>query len=295
MLNRQAERGRRCRIKFLTDVVDDYFTRTDTAGRYHVDVLEGEIDETALDHNLTLDRGVAHWSITLPDDRLSESDDITLQCTVTDEVIPEPIVNIAKIHIMSKHEHPAGGGTPNGGRTGRGVIGRGGSGNGGANGSNGAGDDDSPTGLEMPDIVEVRTGDSNWMQYGFDEFTACHVVADAQAEADSEEEKDVFTFYVNVDNRYLRTDMRGSSDDVRVQKARFIFGNVCLGLALIHDQQNRRANGNGNRAADGETPVTNLVAATTRAVAPFLVPMIDYLGALTADEVDQLAQVGDEA
>jgi len=29
-------------------------------------------------------------------------------------------------------------------------------------------------------------------------------------------------------------------------------------------------------------------------LAPFLVPMIDYLGALTVDEVSQLAQVGDE-
>jgi hypothetical protein len=150
----------------------------------------------------------------------------------------------------------------------------------------------SRAGIELPEIVKVKTDDENWRTHNFDEYTACKVVVDAEGETDNE--KDVYTFYINVDNRYLRTDMKAAKEDVRVQEAKFIYGNVCLGLALIHDFRTRGRNGEGNGVESEFTPVSQAVASTTRALAPFLVPMIDYLGALTTEEVAQLGQIGDE-
>jgi hypothetical protein len=43
-----------------------------------------------------------------------------------------------------------------------------------------------------------------------------------------------------------------------------------------------------------EETIEGLVDRTTRAMGPFLVPMIDYLGALSAEEVASMGQVGDE-
>lgn len=87
--------------------------------------------------------------------------------------------------------------------------------------------------------------------------------------------------------------MKTGQADVRVQEAKFVYGNVCIGLALINEFKNRTPNAKTN--GDGEpVSISEVVATTTRAVGPFLVPMIDYLGALTVDEVSQLAQVGDE-
>jgi hypothetical protein len=290
-LVRSAELGRRCRIRFVTDAVNDYFTRVDTPGRYHVEVLESPVEGIELDHNLILQNGIAHWSVNLPEEVLGAGDEVTIQCTVIDDVMIDPIVNVARLQIVKKSQHPPGGDTRRKGRGGTGTNGRGGSGDSGSGGSTGDIPDE-PSGIELPQIIKVRTDDENWKAHSFNEYTACKIVVDA--EGDTDDEQDVYTFYINVDNRYLRTDMKGGNEDVRVQEAKFIYGNVCLGIALIHDYRNRRQNGRGNGAESEGTPIGDIVASTTKAVAPFLVPMIDYLGALTSEEVAQLAQVGDE-
>lgn len=50
---------------------------------------------------------------------------------------------------------------------------------------------------------------------------------------------------------------------------------------------------NGDGGTDVQT-IEAMVDRTTRALGPFLVPMIDYLGALSADEVAGIAQAGDD-
>ena len=70
---------------------------------------------------------------------------------------------------------------------------------------------------------------------------------------------------------------------------------MLVGLALIHEWRSRNgsANGNGNGEEEQES-IETAIEKTTRALAPFLVPMIDYLGALTTDEIAELARAGDE-
>lgn len=290
-LVRNAELGRRCRIKFETDVENDYFSRADLPGHYHVELLEGTIEGADLDHSLTLHNGVANWSINLPEDDLNSGDELTVQCTVTDDVIASPFVSIAKLKVVEKSESP-------GSKPGRRQS-RKGTGSTGAGGTGESPDDNqdegekTPGGIQMPVIVEVHENDDNWQRHGFDEKTACKVLEDAVG--DEDDERSMYTFYVNVDNLFLKTDMKGAANDVAVMKAKFVYGNVLVGLALVHDHRNRH-NGSGRESDEAgvEETIEAVVERTTRAMGPFLVPMIDYLGALSADEVAGLAQAGDE-
>jgi hypothetical protein len=282
VLSRECELGRRCRIKFETDVENDYFSRSLTPGRYHVEVIEGPLVGTFLDHSLTLHSGIANWSISLPEDYLHTGDELTLECTVTDDTLTEPFVNIARLTVRAKADRK---GSPHGRREERRVtpVKRPGGGRGSSD----------PGGFSMPTVVKVRESDENWNRHKFDGFTACRVVEDASLD---DEEQSVFTFYINVDNLALRNEMKGASEDVLLTEAKFVYGNVLVGLALIHES---RRNGrsfaplSGNEGED-EINIEVLVDGTTRALAPFLVPMIDYLGALSEDEVAGLSELGDE-
>lgn len=291
-LIRNAELGRRCRVKFETDVENDYFSRTDLPGHYHVELLEGPIEGIDLDHSLTLHNGIANWSINLPEDSLSEGDELTIQCTATDDVIASPFVSIARLKIVEKSESP----NPKPGRR----LSRKGTGTSGAGGGGDKPDDQqnegdkTPGGIQMPAIIEVQQNDDNWQRHAFDEKTACKVLEDAVG--DEDDERSAYTFYVNVDNIFLRTDMKGAANDVALMKAKFVYGNVLVGLALVHDHRNRQNGGGQDRSDESavEETIEAIVERTTRAMGPFLVPMIDYLGALSADEVAGLAQAGDE-
>ena len=183
-LVRNAELGRRCRIKFETDVENEYFSRTDLPGHYHVELLEGPIEGVDIDHSLTLHNGVANWSISLPEDDLTEGDELTVQCTVMDDVIASPFVRIAKLKIVGKSESTS---TTPGRRLSRKGVGSAGAGGGGEIPDEQQDDGDKmPGGLQMPTIIEVQEDDENWKRHTFDERTACKVLEDAVGDEDDE-------------------------------------------------------------------------------------------------------------
>lgn len=296
VLTRNVERNRRCRIKFETDVENDYFIRADLPGHYHVEVLEGPLEGIELDHSLTLHNGVANWSIALPDDEIAEGDQLTIQCTITDDVLQNPFVNIAKLRVVKQSESTE---SPTPGkrlsRKGAGkVSGKGGQG--GDSDKSTADGDANEGGIQMPHVEEVHEGDAMWSKFKFDEKTACHVVEDTVGGVD--EERTEYSFYVNADNLFLKNELKSGKADAALIQAKFKYGNVLVGLALIHDYRNRSngsatASDSDDEAAAPET-LTSVVSRTTRAMGPFLVPMIDYLGSLSADDVAGLAQMGDD-
>ena len=287
-LVRDAEIGRRCRIRFETDVVNDYFCRDAYRGRYNVEVATGPSEGNELDNTLTLHNGIANWSISIPDEDVTEGDELTLLCTVDDDVLANPFVSTARLRIVKQSVAPGG----QGGRINRGGSGQSGHGGSGAGGTDGTQGNDGPSddvGLQLPDIKEIH--ESEWNQHDFDERSACKIIEDAVP--NSEDDRSAYTFYVNVDNLFLRTDMKSASEDVALKKTKFIFGNVLMGLALIHDHRSQPRQENENGESQEQT-IEDIVATTTRAVAPFLLPMIDYLGGLTSEEVTRHAQIGDE-
>lgn len=290
-LLRTWELGRRCRVKLETDVENEYFSRPALPGRYHVEVLEGSIEGADLDHNLTLHDGVASWSIGLPEE-LDVGEEVTIQLTVTDDVIAEPLVNLLKLRATPKVTHKSGDVHDPNGRKGGGEPGPKGDG---PSGDTGQGGPEKPGGIELPTIVEVERSDENWARHSFTDQTACKVIEDG-AGGDDNNEQSLYTFYVNVDNIYLRTDMKAGHEDVAVKKAKFKYGNVLVALALIQERRDRKPGVPADEGGDNAEPesIDIVVDKTTRALSPFLVPMIDYLGALTADELANLSKAGDE-
>jgi hypothetical protein len=93
--------------------------------------------------------------------------------------------------------------------------------------------------------------------------------------------------------------MKYSKDDPALTKAKFEYGNVLVGLALIQDD---RQNGNAPNDPEKQTgegngdrpPIEARVFQTTRALGPFIVPMINYLGSLSGEDVSTGAATGDE-
>jgi hypothetical protein len=289
VLTRETEHGRRCRIRFDTNVENEYFSRAENRGHYYVEVISGAMTGSELDGSLTLHEGVANWSINLPEDVLSIGDEMTVQCTVTDDVIIDPIVNVAHLRIIKQADHNEKGAGKRKTNTsgGNDEDPNGKMGQGGGSGESGP---PSQTGISFPPMFKVKEGDELWKKYHFDEFTACKLIEDA----DEASGQSVYSFYVNVDHIALRNDMKRSTEDAILQEAKFFYGNVLLGLALIHQQKSDEKRQIGRDYPKDPRPIEDIVEATTRASAPFLVPMIDYLGALTPDEAAGIAQLGDE-
>ncbi len=276
-IHRSAEKGRKCRVKFETDVVNDYFTRASVPGSYDVELLDGPLEGVDVSHNLVLHNGVANWSILVPED-LDVGEELTVQCTVTDATLIEPFVNIAVIKVKPQRERPPGPDQPDPPYD-RDDPTNGGEGPGGAG-------KDKDAGIQMPEIHLVTEGDQLWNNHNFDHATGCKVIDDADPDQSGNGAK--YSFYVNTSNRCFETDRKNSREDPAVVEAKFVYANVLVGLGLLNDLPTTGE----NTTQPPESPEER-VASTTRALAPFLLPMIDFLGALGPDEVSG-GEVGDE-
>lgn len=100
-----------------------------------------------------------------------------------------------------------------------------------------------------------------------------------------------------MDNIYLKTELKARAEDQEIVKARFIYGLVLVGLALLHDD----AQGNGKvertneeeRDTEESRNVEDKIFELSKALAPVLLPMIESLGDLTVDEMS-IANVSGE-
>jgi hypothetical protein len=290
ILERNAEVDRRCRIKFDTDAQNDYFERAHLRGRYELEVIDGPLEGVVLDHNISVHDGVANWSIKLPEERVNVGDQLTIQCTVDDETLIEPFVNIVHIHMMQqeRHELPKKKYSRSTNTSG-GDKGEGGTGNDGAGGANRNQGSKISGGISMPHVIEVERDDKDWKTHEFDDETACKVIED------DEDGGSVYTFYVNVDNLSLRAEMKDRREDVALLKKKFVWGNVLIGLALLHeDKRARRKDSDSGSIEKNGLTVFDKIEMTTRAIGPFLIPMIEHLGALSEEDVASAATRGDD-
>jgi hypothetical protein len=254
-------------------VVNDYFSRSSLPGRYHVEVIDGlEPGSEVRNSFLMPHNGFANWSFELPDEAAIGST-FTVICTVADDLNPEGFTNTVKLTVLPYSEHEGGRGQRKNRSEGGASDGR-----------------EDNSGIQMPNVVRVR--ESMWAEYKFDRNSACRVIPDEVGEGVAKQVS--YTFYINVDNIFLRTDMKKSKEDPKVVEAKFLYGNVLIGLAMIQDSLAREKFRNGTVGIDEEQPAEKDVERVSRALAPFIVPMIDSLGAITAEDVASLGQVGDD-
>lgn len=240
----------RFRLQFETDVVNDYFERDRYPGRL---VLEFNGNEST-DYVRNLWNGTATLTIPLPHESNS-GDEIHGQVIVEDDTLLEPIRNRFVVHVVGPLVSTGGGNTR---RRPRG---------------NGNGDRVDIDQLQLPQVSEVREDD--WDRFEMDKFSALKVINTGE---------NGYDFFLNMDNVFLRTELKSISKEVdsKLLEAQFKYGQVLLGLTILKDHE---AFLGQEHSSNGEVPIEEIVLAVSKSISPVLIPMIEALGSLRPDDL----------
>lgn len=128
-----------------------------------------------------------------------------------------------------------------------------------------------PDGFALPNIIEVSK--DNWTQQGFNENSALKVKDSGEAGYD---------FFVNIDNIHLLSELKSAkSSEIKAIQAKYKFGLVLIGLALLNDNTKVQKPDEDEEGENIFSTIENL----TRAISPVIIPMIDTLGALELQDL----------
>ena len=258
-LHKETPANMRSRIVFETDVENEYFTRKKYGGKFSIRCLDGKMQNGTLpDHRLNLHDGVATLNLNLPVG-VVVGDSIQYEATLHDETLVDPFVNSFVITVkpeqkskVRKRKEP-----------------------------------DPPTmpqGLSFPTLVTVYK--EMWDTHGFDKNSALKVVAESDDEAGS---SGSHTYYINMDNIYLNTELKTTKENPEILKSRWKFGMTLIGMALLRDLEEAESGTDSENESirDDELSLTpaEQVFKTTEAIAPVLLPLIEHLGGLSEDEL----------
>ena len=263
-LQRTTAINMRSRMAFETDVVNDYFTRSQYQGKHTVRAIFQDLTNASIpDHTLNLQNGIATLNLSLPDEA-KVGDSFTYELIVEDSTLVEPFVNPFVVSV-GPYQEPSGGG--GGSRKGQ--------------PNTGDGNGETPQGLAIPTPIPVY--ESEWDKYGFDRNSALKAIYDPSEDEDSSNGQ--HTFYINMDNIYLNTELKSTKENPDIVKARWQYGMVLIGMALLRDDKAQVSPGNNGQAteSDGrESPEPEeVVYRATAAIAPVLLPLVEHLGGLS--------------
>src|SRR5262249_10841635 len=138
-------------------------------------------------------------------------------------------------------------------------------------------DRDAPSGITLPDIRRVY--EPQWKDYSpqFNRFTSLRI-RDTGADT-TPDGKRAYRFYVNMDNLYLKSEIKSAGVEAEAVRNRFVYGNVLIGLALLHQEEldhtaKAKAAGAGDEekknAEVEETNIEDKIERVTTAIAPVL-------------------------
>jgi hypothetical protein len=281
-LDRTAAINMRFRIVFETDVVNDYFYRLENKGIFKLSSTKAGRAKEVSSYSLNLQNGRATLNVRLPEDS-SVGDVIDYEAHVVDDTLPLPFVNRFMVTVAPPQQVRGGSDT----RTKPPAPGNG-------------HQRELPTGLAIPDIHEIYESDWDKRRHKFDHFSALEIV---QEEAEDTETADnghsaIYSFYVNMDNIYFKTESKSSKEDLKILKARWLYGLALIGMALI--QADAKVN-DSDEAKEKEEQPENAEAITlaervfriSAAVAPVLLPLVESLGSLSEEQFAIGSQAGD--
>ena len=118
-----------------------------------------------------------------------------------------------------------------------------------------------------------------WGKHKFNEKSALKVVDTGEKGYD---------FYVNVDNIHLQTEQKMSSGiDPKLLEARYKYGVVLVGMALLKDNETSIENCQPDSSDDIYSQIQNI----TEALSAILLPMISSLGDLKVEELQTVLEV----
>ena len=255
-LQRTTALNARSRIMFETDVVNDYFSRGNFAGSHILRSHDPRLVDSAMpDHTLNLQNGVATLNLTLPV-WADVNDQIRYELVVEDATLVEPFVNSFVIGVGPSQGRSGGGGNHR------------------QYSDHGTGDEDMAHGLAIPTPILVY--EAEWSQYAFDKSSALKAVYDPPN--DEEGTGGSHTYYINMDNVYLKAELRTTKESPAIVKARWQYGLVLVAMALLREQ-----------TTSDEGTVEDEVYGATKAIAPVLLPLIQHLGGLSDEDIADLS------
>lgn len=251
---RRAELGRELRVAFVTDAQDDYFWRSGERGSMRVTLTDNDRSVEVSSASLSLASGLARWTCELPEGART-GDILIYEFEVTDPLREKPFRNRLTVEVVPRTDRPSRPGPKR------------------KRANAGEGDDSGDGGLSLPDVLPVERVD--WGEFGFDEGSAL-LVRRRSAAGDNGGGRD---FFYNVDNESLLRAQKANPGDAELTRERFRCALVLVGLALI---QQVEGSGKPQVPKDGD-PVDSeeLVSITTRALAPVLLPLVEFVGTLS--------------
>lgn len=254
VLKRTTAINMRSRIAFETDVENGYFTRTENPGEQTLHFATNSLArDTVPNFTVNLDDGVATLNLSLPDNA-RVGDSFGYELIVTDPTLVDPFTNRFNV-VVGPFQQPSGG---SGGR-------RNGREQGGEPGA-------ALAGLAIP--IPYPVYEEEWGQHGFDRYSALKVVDDSD-----DDDGDVggnYTYYINMDNVYLLTELKATRANPDVLKKQWQVGMMLVGMALLRNSIDVQET---NETLQ-ETIPQDEVSKATAAIAPVLLPLIGHLGAL---------------
>ncbi len=238
----------RFRVQFETDVVNDYFVRDQYPGNFILKLNGQDVS----DYALHLWNGVANLTIKLPEGT-RENQKIHGEVWVQDDTMIQPFYCEFDRLVEGVYDGNGGDSTTRKPPT---------------NENNG--NRSAPDSLSLPSVFEIH--EDRWQEalINFDKFSALRVIDTGQ---------NSYNFYVNVDNVFLKTEMKAlkANEDPQLLNARFKYGLALIGIALLKDRdQLEKIKENDSHFLSIEQIIFN----TTKSIAPIVLPMIEYLGEL---------------
>lgn len=267
-LERDCHINMRARVAFETDAANDYFSRDMDQGQFTLTLQEGDTWSPVQAYTLNLTNGVASLNCTLPES-VSVGDSLVFRASTVDPTMIEPFVNEFVLRVREAVVVPPSGTTttPKAPTKKKGKERE-------AEGS-----------IGLPNIVKVH--EAEWAQHDFDQYSALKVKHAGTVEGSDKTESDVYDFFVNVDNHYLKTEEKAAGSDAAILEAQFTYGLVLVGLSLLQNERNIRKQMLDAAAEDGNQPeefnIEDVVYQVSRAVGSVLLPMIRSLGSLEVD------------
>jgi hypothetical protein len=279
ILRRETPQNMRSRIAFETDAVNDYFSRSIDPGQFTIWQEVGGERRAVLNYvGPNLQNGIGTLSVQLPEN-CQPGDELNFLTSVTDVNRADAFENRFVVKVRPPVDAWRGSSTrrkPSGTAPGS--------------------QRDAPGGITLPKIIKVDEVSWERQSPPFDKYTALRI-KDAGSEEPNGAANDkptIYDFYVNMDNVYLKAEIKPASADAELLRNRFIYGNVLLGLALLHQEELDKKSRTAKQAEEGsdedddaspEVNIEDRIGQFTRAIAPVLLPMVESLGGVDLAEL----------
>ena len=128
-------------------------------------------------------------------------------------------------------------------------------------------------GLAIPTPILVY--EREWGRHGFDRNSALKAMYNPPDEAGMDSSYD---YFINMDNIHLKTHLKVTRENLEIVKSRWQVSMVLIGMALL--------NGPGQEPENDDAPSPGeTVSKVTAAIGPVLLPLIEHLGGLSAEDV----------